>query len=395
MRPKYFPYFQPIIDLNSGKIAGYEALARTNKNGQIASAGHIFNDPLLNQQQQLIIDRSIRKQALKMIASYPESGFLTINISPGWIDKLDHRDKIPTIEMIQEIGIPPNRIIIEITELAGSITNLKHITTQYQKHGIRVAIDDFGAGYSQLNRVAELEPELIKIDMGLLKEASLGGVKGDILLSLSGLAKRTGSQIICEGIETEHEFHFAIECGADFIQGWIFYPAMETPLDSKSTINKTIALKQSYLSRKRSRTKNTVHQNNLVSNHIEKIRKHIENITDHNYKLTTSDRARMTEEGILRYYLCNEQADQISPNFELFNGNFIVSSPTPSANWSHRPYFSLLYDIENLVDAHIVDSPPYKDRHSGLLCKTFGTFLSNQTILLVDVLIDDNVLFAE
>jgi hypothetical protein len=297
--------------------------------------------------------------------------------------------------MIQEIGIPPSRIIIEITELAGSITNLKHIATQYQKHGIRVAIDDFGAGYSQLNRVAELEPELIKIDMGLLKEASLGGVKGDILLSLSSLAKRTGSQIICEGIETEHEFHFAIECGADFIQGWIFYPAMETPLDSKTTINKTIALKQSYLSRKRSRTKNTTHQNNLVSNHIEKIRKHIENITDHHYKLTTSDRARMTEEGILRYYLCNEQADQISPNFELFNGNFIVSSPTPCANWSHRPYFSLLYGIENLVDAHIVDSPPYKDRCSGLLCKTFGTFLSNQTILLVDVLIDDNVLFAE
>jgi EAL domain-containing protein (putative c-di-GMP-specific phosphodiesterase class I) len=95
----------------------------------------------------------------------------------------------------------------------------------YRKEGLRVAVDDFGAGFSQLERVIAIQPDIIKLDMRLFQNAARGGVETDVVHLLTRLAKRTGCRIVCEGVETDEDFLFGLNCGAQYMQGYLFSPA--------------------------------------------------------------------------------------------------------------------------------------------------------------------------
>jgi EAL domain-containing protein (putative c-di-GMP-specific phosphodiesterase class I) len=246
----YFPYFQPIVNLNDGKILSYEALARTKQDDKIVSAGNIFHSNQYTTDQIIEIDRHIRRTALEHLSHNPQVNILSLNISPLWIDRLAENEIIPTLRMLDELAIDPQKVVIEITELAGELEKLKRIAKEYQSHGIKIAVDDFGAGASQMDRILALEPEVIKLDMHILKAAAKGNAEASIALSFANLAQRSDSVMVCEGVENEEEFHFSIECGADCIQGWLFEPALANFIDADSTVEKTMRLKRSYLERK-------------------------------------------------------------------------------------------------------------------------------------------------
>src|SRR5690606_36646549 len=99
----------------------------------------------------------------------PESGFLTLNIPPAWISRLGDKAASPTLKMVESSGIDPARVVIEITETHGELRQLQRLVKQYHQAGLRVAIDDLGAGNSQLDRIIALAPDIIKLDMRLFK----------------------------------------------------------------------------------------------------------------------------------------------------------------------------------------------------------------------------------
>ncbi len=397
----FFPYYQPIIDLTDGKIKGYEALGRMISSGEVVTAGPLISSGSLPQEQALEIDRHIRKLALQKHHEDSDAGFLTINISPIWIEKLEENSVVPTITMIEEIGIDPKRIIIEITEIGGDISKLKRLRALYREYGLKVAVDDFGAGASQLDRVAELEPDFIKLDMGMLKNACKGGFKADVALSLGLLTRRSGCQIICEGVETEEEFHFAIECGADFIQGWIFHPALKMSISTDSTVETTKELKASYLNRKRELVNRAISHNRLIFSTVKNLAEKIKAcgamsceqclITN---RLGCNEIEEAMKIGVLRYYICTMDADQVSPNYELSDGKVKLNPDFSGRNWSHRPYFPLALELRQLKEGRVVLSDPYRDRTLGKLTKTYMASLSLNHILMVDVLVEDTILFA-
>ncbi|MFT6903481.1 MAG: EAL domain-containing protein (putative c-di-GMP-specific phosphodiesterase class I) [Oleiphilaceae bacterium] len=238
----FFPHFQPIVDIPTGCISGYQALARQKlDSGEIISCGPYFANPETNKSFLLNIDRTVRRQAISAISNMPDNTFLTLNISPEWIGKLSLADEIPTIEMIKEFDVDPSRIIIEITETDGDLASLLRLVNIYRSHGMRIAIDDFGAGYSELGRLIALEPDLIKLDMRFFKSAVEGGIAHDAVRAIGFMAERIGCDIICEGVENEKEFNFAVECGAKMIQGFLFYkatPEFIEPEDPKRLIRK-------------------------------------------------------------------------------------------------------------------------------------------------------------
>src|SRR5690606_5684767 len=220
------PCFQPIIDLVTGEIGGYEALARyRDEAGELRSAGALFHSPDFDRNALLQIDRHIRRSALEHFALHQDAGYVTINISPEWVERLKG-DASPTIAMIDAAGIDPKRVVVEITEGQGELSQIQRVVAGYHRAGIRVAIDDFGAGASQLDRIEALKPDIIKLDMQLFKKASRGGLAADVTLAATRIAERIGCDIVCEGVETEEELHFGIECGARYIQGYIFHPAL-------------------------------------------------------------------------------------------------------------------------------------------------------------------------
>jgi EAL domain-containing protein (putative c-di-GMP-specific phosphodiesterase class I) len=259
---KLFPYFQPIVGAASGSIIGYEALARQhNANGKVISAGELFSSPDIAPDQLIAWDRMVRRQALERFNQSNFNGYLTLNISAAWIDRISDFNSLPTLLMLEEFNIDRKRIIIEITESKGDLDKLVEIAAVYRKHGLKIAIDDFGAGFSQLERVMAIQPDIIKLDMQLFQNATKGGIASDIVHLISRLAKRTGCRIVCEGVETADDFHFGLSCGAQYMQGYLFSPAtaeFKEPLHYQQQIG---ALRKTFLKKKLSqrRTQDTVY----------------------------------------------------------------------------------------------------------------------------------------
>ncbi len=387
---QYLPHYQPIIDLTSAAIAGYEALARRRSaDGRVLSAASIFTDDGVARSTRLAIDRHVREQALSDFSTATDGGFLTLNIAPDWMELLTGDRPSPTLAMIERSAIDPGRVVIEVTERSGDPDRVKRLVEAYRRAGLRIAIDDFGVGASQVDRIIALQPDFIKLDMGLFKSACRGEPEADVFLSVAAIAQRAGCKIICEGVETAEEFHFAIECGAGYVQGWLFQRAAAQLTDSHGYSAKLDALKQTYLSRKSRRCSESIRHDQRVIGRVQGLCDQLRQGRDHEHLL-----ASLGEDyralGVMRTYLCDRQGRQLSPNYEL---GFPQDPGRQGYNWSHRPYFSLLHAIQDISPGHVVVSEPYKDIVSGCMCKTFAVFVTQDRVLLVDVLVIDRVLF--
>lgn len=128
--------FQPFIDTATGRIAGVEALGRLRQpDGQLLSVGPLFTDPKVSPASLRRLDRQIRDDALSRLHEAPEDWFLSINISPRWISKLRPNQLLPSLKQLQKYGIPPQRVVFEITELGGGSQKLPEVVARYREIG--------------------------------------------------------------------------------------------------------------------------------------------------------------------------------------------------------------------------------------------------------------------
>ncbi|CAA9890824.1 putative EAL domain-containing protein (c-di-GMP-specific phosphodiesterase class I) [Candidatus Methylobacter favarea] len=381
---KLFPYFQPIVCVASGYVIGYEALARQyNEMGQIISAGKLFSSRELPAEQLIEWDRIIRRQALQRFSRLNYSGYLNLNISAAWIDYVSDINSLPTIRMIDELNIDRDRIIIEITESKGDLDKLTKVVRIYRKHGLKVAIDDFGAGFSQLERVMAIRPDIIKLDMQLFQKATEGGIASDIVHLLTRLGKRTGCRVVCEGVETDNEFLFGLNCGAQYMQGYLFAPAEADFKDSTYYRGRINLLRNRFLQKTLLKERDKIQYIGKVKGLIGLLQKALE--TDFN--LNELSAHPFEKSGVLRFYLCNNKGEQISSNFNFAGGEWFEEPRTIGFNWSWRPYFYQLLALEDTQDCYrLVTSERYRDFNTDLLCKTLALRLDGERILLIDIM---------
>jgi EAL domain-containing protein (putative c-di-GMP-specific phosphodiesterase class I) len=382
-----FPYFQPIVSVASGKIIGYEAQARQlDKNNRIVSAGKLFSSPKLDAKQRIDLDRQVRRQALQKFAQIKDNSYLAINISAAWIDNLRQLKTLPTLRMIDELNIDRQRVIVEITDAHADLGKLSEIVKRYRKQGLRVALDDFGSGASQLERVMAIHPDIIKIDMQLFKKATKGGIAGDIVHMLTRLGKRTGCQIICEGVESDAEFLFGLSCGAQFMQGYLF-SAAEAEFKAATLYEQHISsLRSKFFKNTISKVQKNICSINVTKTLIYKLKETLQ--TDFN--LNELAKWNFSQSNIVRFYLCDNEGKQISPNFNFNENQWFTDPRKIGFNWSWRPYFYQLMALESLGDCgRIVTSERYHDFDTDLLCKTMALRLDANRILLTDIVVVD------
>ncbi|WP_333875461.1 EAL domain-containing protein [Methylobacter sp.] len=380
---KLFPYFQPIVGAACGNIIGYEALARQHDaNGRVISAGALFSSPDIAVEQLITWDRMIRRLALAQFSQTNFNGYLTINISAAWIDQLTDFNSLPTLMMLDEFNIDRSRIIIEITESKGDLDKLVEIAGVYRRHGLKIAIDDFGAGFSQLERVMAIQPDIIKLDMKLFQNATKGGIASDVVCLLSRLAECTGCRIVCEGVETAEDFHFGLSCGAQYLQGYLFSPATATfkkPLQYQQQIS---SLRKDFLNKALIKEKQKIQFIANIKHLIERLKTNLK--ADFNFSHLAAHPFK--DSGILRFYLCNNEGDQISSNFNFADGKWFEDDTQFGFNWAWRPYFYQLLALESVKDSYrIVTSEHYRDFNTDMLCKTLSIRLDEQSILLIDI----------
>ncbi|GGM06690.1 signal transduction protein [Pseudomonas asuensis] len=374
-------FFQPFIDTATGQIAGIEALGRLRQaDGSYRSVGPLFASRKVSSLDLRQLDRDIRDNALSRFREAPPDWFLSLNISPRWISRAPADQPLPSLRQVERYGIDPRRIVFEITELTGNQQRLLEVVRRYRAAGARVAIDDFGAGYSQLDRIMDLAPDILKLDMRLFQAAVRGGPSSEVVKAMALMAEKTGCRIIAEGVETEEELEFALECGARYVQGFLFAQASEQFQQADAYLERFAALRTRYVQHKLQERSRLMELRQQLSRFIQDVRSWAEG-----HSMISALPLPHDLPWLLRLYQCDRHGTQITPNLE-WNGMFWQENRRYlNHNWSWRPYFYSLL-AEGMDERRLNLSTIYRDATSNQYCITAGQFIAQgQRPLLIDI----------
>ncbi len=213
--------FQPILDVDRRSVYAYEALAR---GPQGEGAGTVLSQ--VNQVNRYAFDQTCRVKALTLAAQLNLAGNgakLSINFMPGAVYSPAACLRL-TLETAERVGFPTDQLIFEVTEnehLARP-DHLRAIVAEYQRHGFRMAIDDFGAGHSGLNLLADLPVDIIKLDMDLTRNLHQRPRSMKMVRAIAGMAHDLGTITVAEGVESVEEMEAIRYCGVSLMQGYLF-----------------------------------------------------------------------------------------------------------------------------------------------------------------------------
>jgi len=220
--------YEPIVDVATKTVFGYEALAR-------GPAGTAFHSPLAlfesAEEENLIfeLDCLCRQSGLDGAVGLPEGTRLFLNVRPTTIyDPSFKPDAL--IRTLERTGLRPSDVVFEISEQESieSFSVFREIRDEYKNLGFQFALDDTGAGYASLQAVIELEPDFIKVDRALISGLDTDPARQALLKALRDVAGGIGARIIGEGLDTLEELEMLGTLGISFGQGWLF--GKPTPL---------------------------------------------------------------------------------------------------------------------------------------------------------------------
>jgi EAL domain-containing protein (putative c-di-GMP-specific phosphodiesterase class I) len=218
-------YFQPIMSVTGKKVLGLEGLIR----------GIIPGSEALIQPKQLFdaaaaagltipLDRGCRDAVLDGFRDYHHANpdlLLFLNLDTAIIDEVGGSNYL--CEQVSYSGISPKNIVIEINESKALNTReLTQFVDNYKSMGFLIALDDVGAGFSNMDRIAELKPDIVKIDRSIIQDMDRIYHKQEVFKSLVNLTNKIGALIVAEGVETRGEAIQVLKLGGQVIQGFYF-----------------------------------------------------------------------------------------------------------------------------------------------------------------------------
>ncbi len=220
-----FLQYQPILDLKTDSVCGFEALARlkTEKLGLVSPVEFI---PIAEKTKLIIpIGKQIILSAFRFINKLKEHGYgdidVSVNISAIQLFAPDFTKEL--LEMIRTMGVNPQNLVIEITEsvFSSDYDYINNIIGKLRADGICIAIDDFGTGFSSLARERELNVNCLKIDKYFIDKLMIVGPSKAITGDIISMAHKRGHFAIAEGVETQEQKQYLLNNGCDKIQGYL------------------------------------------------------------------------------------------------------------------------------------------------------------------------------
>jgi EAL domain-containing protein (putative c-di-GMP-specific phosphodiesterase class I) len=233
--------FQPIVDLETGSAYAYEALVR-GPNGEgaetVLSQVTAENRYAFDQACRVV---AIRTAVLAGILDTP--AMLSINFLPNAVYSPLACIQL-TLKTAREVALPTHRLIFEFTENEQiDADHLRTIVVSYRQMGFQTAIDDFGAGHAGLGLLANLQTDVLKLDMELVRGIDTSMPRRLIVGAVVTLATNLGMRVVAEGVETEAELKALYAVGVRYAQGYLFArPELETlPLVDHAMARRALA----------------------------------------------------------------------------------------------------------------------------------------------------------
>lgn len=369
--------FQPIFSIAHKRIVGYEALIRgQNPQGQNISPLEIFNADK-SEQSVVFLDRLCRYLHMGNFQFIGDDiNWLYLNLTPS---SVCNRRKYGLFfeELLKEYNFPPSRVVVEIVEHPIQDESLLMDAVNYYKElGCLIAIDDFGAGSSNFERVWTLAPHVVKLDRSIIEQASRDRKIRELFPGMVSLLHQAGSLVLVEGIETEEQAIIAMDSDADFVQGYFFARPMTSLNDIKDYCFSFDELFDAYKSvsavKVRIGRQKISRQKKLMYEVIGKLR--------NGQVLEKACTPLNVEESVIRCYLLQPDGKQIGSTVLSNRGindvdpRFKPLEDAKSADWFRRHYLRRAIIHPDQIQV----ARPYLSITGGHMCTTMSIMFLSQ-----------------
>jgi len=238
-------YFQPIVSIRSAKVIGLEALMRAyDENNEPLSPIFVF-DQAKKENLSFELDKYVRTLALiafKPLLEKNSELLLFLNFESHLLDSNISFNDFAFCALANDIGIPPSHIVIEIKEYQiQNSERLKQFCDFYKQRGFLIALDDFGAGNANFDRISTVLPHVVKVDRSIVYNVHLNFIHKEILKSIANMCFNIGALVLAEGVEEEEEILRSLKLDIDLFQGFWFARPSGTPYD-KALLDEKIIL---------------------------------------------------------------------------------------------------------------------------------------------------------
>ncbi len=387
-------HFHPIVSLKERDIVGIEALSR----GVTPSGTPVVPLDLFGRAEErglsLELDRLCRKKALEAFAEIRSSHklLLFVNLNSSILDEKTTGSG-HFLSMTRTAGVAPDRVAIEVVESRVSDSKyLREFSTRYREAGFLIVVDDFGTEHSNLERLIQVRPDIIKVDRNIISGVESDHYKQSVLKSICGLSEMIGALSLAEGVETMEELNVCHQLGADLFQGFLFskpsqgFDVLEA--ETRRTIAKTVDSVETYLTR-------TLRRRNEENQGFESVTQDIvRSLRGADLTSLAEKFSRYTERypAIECIYLLDEKGRQITET--VCSGamtkkacRHTLFQPAPRfADHSLKNYY---YYIKHLkINRYFTD--PYLSLATGNLCRTMAVVIdirgSGNCVLCIDFL---------
>jgi EAL domain-containing protein (putative c-di-GMP-specific phosphodiesterase class I) len=382
-------HFQPILNLKSKTVIGFEGLIRGLREGDGGLIPPVSLFETAKAENRLVeMDRLCQEKILDLFSTNPQSenNFLIfINFESSLLDTVGPQDG-HFLNQVTRRNINSSSVVIEIIESnVTHLNNLIRFVEFYRYRGFLIALDNVGLGYSNFDRIPAIKPDIIKIDRSIVNNMEKDYYKQEIFKAWGNLAKNTGALILAEGIETEEEAMCAIELDADLAQGYYF--ARPQPL--KEEINEipqrmASRVQDRYRRHKTKEIKALRGRYRLYEELNRNLLKRVREAESQDFDAVLQEMIDCSHY-LEALYVLDSQGIQITETFLNKNAKIKengIFRPAPKGeDLSLKKCFYFLMDVE--LDKYITES--YISSATGNLCRTISTSFkgkNNRTYVL-------------
>ncbi|MDE5412811.1 EAL domain-containing protein [Alkalihalobacterium chitinilyticum] len=384
-KDKIIPYFQPIVSADTQLVIGYEALARIQVEDGVQSLGWFFKDQSIPEEYRQEVDEHVCHLAIEKLLEHDIEAKLFINVDMNEILENNGEHLINNLKAYESRGLSLSSIVIEFAEqdFKGNISSLKHLLTYIQSLGIQIAIDDVGKTGSNLDQIALLRPNIVKVDLEFLEGDAFPQLYRDVLYSLSLLTRKIGATLMFEGIGSFNQLNYAWRNGGHYYQG--YYLSRPKPTFQEIDFCKSSLKKEFHhfihFERKKIEAQITLTEklSQLIRHSIKKVK------ALDSYDAVVMQIAKELSNISFRVYICDHDGYQQSGNaVKDEENNWNLQEGSRFKNWSWRPYF-----LENIVRMNYekrgILSDLYTDIEKDEMIRTYSFPIDDHLFLFVDI----------
>jgi EAL domain-containing protein (putative c-di-GMP-specific phosphodiesterase class I) len=364
--------FQPIVSLTHARVVGHEGLLRAT-----SADGEYFPPPLLLDKaiangEILQLDRLCRTLHVAN-AHQVRDGWLFLNIHPDSFSRAQQANrKAFMADLLEHNGLQPRMIVVEILEeVIEDEDYFRNTVGQLRELGCLLAIDDFGAGHSNFDRIWQVAPEIVKLDRRFAVQCEADPRARRMLPRIVNMLHEAGALVLLEGIETATQAMIALESDIDFAQGYYFARPAPEPLPIHQTLSTVAELWEHYENESRHDYRK---RRERIAPYEQAVVKAAMELAMRNDDLTGACRGFLGLPDTEFCYLLDGQGLQVganvwsSENSQQAAGSYKPIAGIDGARWSRRPYFRRAMEHFGQVQT----TRPYLSSATGHLCVTIS-----------------------